>query len=189
MLQTPKDANHNIARADHLYNQALGENKFRVLAAPAVAVPEKKRGRKRKLLEKLDSAVSEMSNGTSVDAGASAGAGAGAGDPTNVTNEATTADVQNMDTTEANVDESIENNQTSMNDVAMGLEDDYQMLEYLQIKGSGQVPRAQFLALVGLCRGRGMLLNIIYYYSKNQRHMKRNSLCVSCSCQNTETNS
>jgi hypothetical protein len=43
-------------------------------------------------------------------------------------------------------------------EIALGTEDDYRMLEYLQLKGSGQVARAQFLSLVDLCRGTGMYL-------------------------------
>ena len=43
-------------------------------------------------------------------------------------------------------------------EIALGLEDDEQMLEYLQLKCSGQVARAQFLTLIHLCRGTGKLV-------------------------------
>lgn len=42
-----------------------------------------------------------------------------------------------------------------IDDKAIGLEDDDCMLEYLQLRSRGKAGRAEFIALVTLCRGKG----------------------------------
>ena len=50
-------------------------------------------------------------------------------------------------------------------DIALGMEGDYHMLEYLQLKGLGKGKRAQFLMLVELCRGTGTCRVVSNLYS------------------------
>ncbi len=51
-------------------------------------------------------------------------------------------------------------------DLALGMEGDEHMLEYLQKKGRGDVGRAEFLALADLCRGRGMFFFQIVNFTR-----------------------
>ena len=134
-LQTPNSTTHFTERADYLWQKALEENKYKVLKK--VVVEKKKRGRKRKLVEKEDSSISEISaiTGNSVDE---------------------SMDVSTHDC-EADVNEDVETSK----DIAMGLEEDDQMLEFLHRKGDDNNHRAKFLAMVTLCRGTGTYQNIL----------------------------
>ena len=131
-LQTPRDATHNIERADYLWGKACQESRFQRLEK---VEKEKKKGKKRKLMEKVDN-----NSDASVVADTSA----------------SIAMTMNVDQTAMDVDENDGSNANdTIAETALGTENDYGMLEYLQIKGSGQVARAQFLSLVELCRGTG----------------------------------
>jgi hypothetical protein len=127
-LQTPKDRSHAIERSDYMWKNAVDNGCFKELEKVVVVAKEKKRGRKRKLAEKND----ERSSNTN--------------------------DLASM-TSEKEVESDLEplnKNGNEAMEVALGLEDDELMLQYLQLQGSGQVARAQFLTLVHLCRGTGM---------------------------------
>lgn len=124
-LQTPKDRSHAIERSDYMWKNAVDNGCFKELEKVVVVAKEKKRGRKRKIAEKND----ERSSNTN--------------------------DLASM-TSEKEVESDLEplnKNGNEAMEVALGLEDDELMLQYLQLQGSGQVARAQFLTLVNLCRG------------------------------------
>ena len=133
-LQTPKSTTHFTERADYLWQKALDENKYKVLKK--VVVEKKKRGRKRKLVEKEDSSISEISaiTGNSVDE-------------------------ESMDVSTHDCEADVNHEQETSKDIAMGLEDDDQMLEFLHRTGDDHNDRAKFLAMVTLCRGTGTLQN------------------------------
>mmetsp|Transcript_11570 Transcript_11570/g.21629 ORF Transcript_11570/g.21629 Transcript_11570/m.21629 type:complete len:2140 (-) Transcript_11570:138-6557(-) len=127
-LQTPKDRSHAIERAEYLWKNALENDCFKELEK--VVVKEKKRGRKRKLADKIDEGANDV----------------GVASSNNLTS------MSNGKELESDFQPYNQDNNATMN-VTLGLEDDELMLQYLQIQGSGQVARAQFLTLVHLCRG------------------------------------
>ena len=175
-LQTPRDATHNIERADFLWENALQKNTFRIMEKVS---KEKKRGKKRKLVEKGDSSISDVSVAT--------------GNSANFSMD-TDNKQDGMEVDATGEDGDANGNGTC--EIALGTEDDYRMLEYLQLKGSGQVARAQFLSLVELCRGTGMYLlyslrhifigDMVFWTDSNEH------VCCelfSCSCQDKATSS
>lgn len=132
-LQTPKDRSHAIERAEYVWKNAVDNDCFKGLEKVVVVVKEKKRGRKRKLADKTDECSSDLGM--------------------NSTNDL--ASMANEEKGGESILEPFKRNVNEAMDVALGLEDDELMLQYLQIQGSGQVARAQFLTLVHLCRGTG----------------------------------
>ena len=181
MLQTPNDILHHEDRAEYLWKDALLSKRFGVkINKPA----EKKRGRKRKLTAKteglpdknLDNVNSSSKAGAE---GSDSNISSAAARKSDVNTDSVASaninssihsvagiDVKNEGDTnigngiltysnEGNTHMNSDGSLINRSDVAMGMEDDAYMLEYLQIRGNGNVARAEFLALIQLCRGRG----------------------------------
>lgn len=165
--QTPRDKSHNIDRADHLWNQALRENMYQLLDKKNKDKNKhaKSRGKKRKL-------ESDRVKNDSYGVQEVASAGDNPVDTVIKKDVDTDVDIASLTTTSendtnSNVGTDIEMDVTTNNwrinaithkDIALGMEGDDCILEYLQRRGSGQMRRAQFLTLVEFCRGKGMFV-------------------------------
>ncbi len=179
-LQTPKDYNHSIARADHLWKTALEQDKYRSLEA--IVVQEKKRGRKRKL-EKSESGVSIA---TFIDSNVSGGNGnvsKAVESSTSQSHSPVSMDLDDGNGSGASVDERADVGTDNTNyarggNVALGLEDDDGMLEYLQVNGSGKLKRAQLMMMVELCRGTGRSYNRLIFSTYYIVFMSQKNLMI-----------
>lgn len=152
--QTPKDHNHTVARADHLWKDALENHIFRAMKV-VVRVQEKKKGRKRKL-EQSESGVSIATSADSSVSGVNGNVNA------NGSLESARQSLVGMDVDDCGGDA----DSCVVRDVALGMESDDRMLEYLQVNGSGKAKRAQFLMIVELCRGTGRftVCTVVYLF-------------------------
>lgn len=195
MLQTPNDILHHEARAEYLWKDALLSKRFGIkINKPAEKKRGRKRKLMAKAEaptdkganSNLDNANSSSKEGTQ---GSDSNISSAAARTCDV-NEGSVAsaninssihsvsgiDVKNNGSTkigngrvthskEGNTNMHSDGSLINRSDVAMGMEDDEYMLEYLQRRGNGNAARAEFLALIQLCRGRGTYWRLQIFYT------------------------